>query len=424
MPTFPAIAPNSRTFTPGQYPHAVFTALSGEQSRVRHSDAVVGGIIDLTFTRLTEQERQAIEQHYLGQQGEFLAFNVPPETFSGFDPYNFLEGAGLWRYAEPPEIEDFCGPHHDVRVRLVAATGGAMGASLGPITLSMVSGAATGASLPGLAFTISVTLQPGIVTTTTAGGEVSVYLPGMEGTITTTLTAGAAEEISLSELTKLILHFDETAGSAVFENDALSNTITAEVYGSAQIDNDYAKWGIGSAQFSWPVATFGYTGHSIAFDDPSLAPGTGDFTIECWIYIVSTAPILDGTLLALPTSSIGEGRLLTTYVNSTTNYLNWGKNGSSSLTQSTPFSLNEWVHVWCVRESGVVSHAINGTLSTTTVADTTNYSYNPLYLGRKTVIGNYSTGDTYGFGGRIDDLRFTVGVARPLQVPTGPYPNI
>jgi hypothetical protein len=160
MPTFPAIAPSSRTFTPGEYPHAAFTALSGEQSRVRHSDAVVGGSLDLTFIRLTEEERQSIELHYLGQQGEFLPFNLPPETLSGFNPYDFLIGAGQWRYAEPPEIEDFCGPHHDVRVRLVAATGGAPGADLGPITLSMTSGAAVPAA-NGLARTVTVTFTAG-----------------------------------------------------------------------------------------------------------------------------------------------------------------------------------------------------------------------------------------------------------------------
>jgi len=424
MPTFPAIAPSSRSFTPGEYPHAAFTALSGEQSRVRHSDAVVGGSIDLSFIRLTEEERSLIEQHYLGQQGEFLAFSLPPETFSGFDPYEFLEGAGLWRYAEPPEIEDFCGPHHDVRVRLVAATGGAPGASLGPITLSMSSGAATGASLPGLALTLRMTLLPGGVTTTTTGGEVSVYLPGAELTVTMSLAAGAAEEITLAEMTKLILHFNGTNGSTTFLNDAQTNTLTAEVYGSAQIATDFVKWGTGAGRFSWPTSSYGYTGHAVAFDDVVLAPGTGDFTIECWIYIPSTSPILDGTLLSVPTGTINNGRLITSYVNSTTVYLNWIKDGGSSLTQSTAFALDQWVHVWCVRESGIVKHAVSGTLSTNTVTDATDYAFNGSYLGRKTVIGNYSTGDTYGFGGRIDDLRYTVGNARALVVPTGPYPNV
>jgi hypothetical protein len=420
MPTFPAIAPSTRSFTPGEYPHAAFTALSGEQSRVRHSDAVVGGSVDLTFTRLTEDERILIEQHYLGQQGEFLAFSLPPETFSGFDPYEFLEGAGLWRYAEPPEIEDFCGPHHDVRVRLVTATGGAPGASLGPITLSMSSGAATGASLPGLALTLRMTLLPGGVTTTGTGGEVSVYLPGAELGVTLSLAGGAAEEITLAEMTKLILHFDGTSGSTFFENQAQTNTLTAEVYGSAQIATDYVKWGTGAGRFSWPAASFGYTGHAVAFDDEVLCPGTGDFTIECWIYIPSAVGIGE-TIMQVPSPSpASTGRLYATYVNSTTYRVGWAKAGGE-LAQSAGFSVDAWHHVWCVRESGTIRIAVDGTESATTGSDTTDYDYGS---GNKAIIGNYSTGDTYGFGGRIDDLRYTVGNARALVVPTGPYPNI
>jgi len=418
MPTFPAIAPSSRSFTPGEYPHAAFTALSGEQSRVRHSDAVVGGSIDLTFTRLTEEERSLIEQHYLGQQGEFLSFSLPPETFSGFNPYDFLEGAGLWRYAEPPEIEDFCGPHHDVRVRLVAATGGAPGASLGPITLSMTTGAATGVSLPGLAQTLRMTLLPGAVTTTSSGGEVSVYLPGAELAVTLSLAAGAGSEITLAEMTKLILHFDEAAGSTFFENQAQTNTLTAEVYGSAQIANDYAKWGVGSGRFYWPPESFGYTGHAVAFDDAVLAPGTGDFTIECWIYMPSGVD--GGTILQVPNGTPGHGRLYATYINSTTYRVGWAKLGTQ-LAPSAGFSVNAWHHVWCVRQNGTIRIAVDGTESATTGTDATDYNYGS---GHKAIIGNYSTGSTYGFGGRIDDLRYTVGNARALVVPTGPYPNV
>jgi hypothetical protein len=420
MPTFPAIAPSSRSFTPGEYPHAAFTALSGEQSRVRHSDAVVGGTVDLTFIRLTEEERSLIEQHYLGQQGEFLAFSLPPETFSGFDPYDFLEGAGLWRYAEPPEIEDFCGPHHDVRVRLLSATGGAPGASLGPITLSMASGAAAGASLPGLALTLRMNLLPGAVTTTTSGGQVSVYLPGAELTITMSLAAGAGSEVTLAQMTKLIMHFDEAAGSTFFENQAQTNTLTAEVYGSARIANDYAKWGVGSGRFSWPPAEFGYTGHAVAFDDAVLAPGTGDFTIECWIYVPTNDPIRSETIVQVPSSSPGKGRLRVT----SSKQLIWTGGTSGELIHQTAITYDVWHHVWMVRESGTVKTALNGVQSSSTLSDTTNFPFTPGYSGRKLVIGNYTIGNTYGFGGRIDDLRYTVGTARALVVPTGPYPNV
>lgn len=418
MPTFPAIAPASRTFTPGDYPHSPFVALSGEQSRVRHSDAVLGASLELEFVRLTEAERLSIETHYLGQYGEMDSFPLPPETFSGFNPYDFIEGAGLWRYAEPPEIEDFCGPTHDVRVRLVSTPGGVTGVEFNPITLAFTAGASTGASLSGLAITVGVSFLPGAVTTTTTGGEVSVYLPGMQGTVTTTLAAGAGSIITIAQMT-VVLHMDGTSGSTFFENQAQGNTLTAEVYGSAQIATDFKKWGTGSGRFSFAPGSGGYTGHAVAFDDPVLAPGTGDFTIECWVYLPTDDPVRGETIAQVPTGTAGQGRLR---VSTGSAELIWTAS-SVELTHQTALTFDTWHHVWMVRQSGTVKIAIDGVQSSSTVTDSANYSYTSGAASRKLVIGNYTTGSTYGFGGRIDDLRFTNGQARALSVPTGPYPN-
>ena len=417
MPTFPAIAPASRTFTPGDYPHSPFVALSGEQSRVRHSDAVLGASLELEFIRLTEAERLSIETHYLGQYGEIETFMLSPETFSGFNAYDFNEGAGLWRYAEPPEIDDFCGPTHDVRVRLVSARGGVTGVEFNPITLAFTPGASTGASLSGLAITVAVSFLPGAVTTTTTGGEVSVYVPGMEGTVRATFAAGVGSIITVAQMT-VVLHMDGTSGSTFFENQAQGNTLTAEVYGSAAIATDFKKWGTGSGRFSFPTSGAGYTGHAVAFDDPVLAPATGDFTIECWIYLPTDDPIRAETILQVPTSNPGQGRIR---VGGSAELIWTGTAGE--LTHQTTITYDVWHHVWAVRESGTVKIALDGVQASSTLSDPTNYPFTPGYSGRKLVIGNYTIGSTYGFGGRIDDLRFTNGQARALSVPTGPYPN-
>jgi P2-related tail formation protein len=220
----------------------------------------------------------------------------------------------------------------------------------------------------------------------------------------------------------LVLHMDGANGSTLFVNDAQTNTLTAEVYGAARIVDDFVKWGTGSARFSWPPAEFGYTGHAIAFDHPLLAPGTGDFTIAAWIYVPGSLGIVE-TIIQLPSGSPGmAGRLFGQYVNATTFDLQW-VNFAAGLTYSSPITFNAWHHVQLVRENGVIKMAVDGVPSATTVADTFNYNYNPGFSGRKTIIGNYTTGSTYGFGGRIDDLVYTVGHALPLVVPTGPYPN-
>lgn len=219
--------------------------------------------------------------------------------------------------------------------------------------------------------------------------------------------------------TWVMLHFDGTSGSTFFENQAQNNTLTAEVYGSAAIATDFKKWGTGSGRFSFPTSGAGYTGHAVAFDDLALAPGTGDFTIECWVYLPTDDPVRGETIAQVPTGTAGQGRLR---VSTGSAELIWTAS-SVELTHQTALTFDTWHHIWMVRQSGTVKIAIDGVQSSSTVTDSANYSYTSGAASRKFVIGNYTTGSTYGFGGRIDDLRYTVTVARALEVPTGPYPN-
>lgn len=214
--------------------------------------------------------------------------------------------------------------------------------------------------------------------------------------------------------TTLLLHFDGTNGSTNFIQSQ-ETQLQSQVYGSAQIATDYTKWGTGSGRFSFPVNEEGYTGHSLAFDSTNILPGTGDFTIECWIYIPTSDPIRSGTIIQLPSGATGWGRLFVTYIDSVSSQVSWVTGSNTTITGHT-ISVDSWHHVWCTRENGVISMSAN---NNTPITGTDQYDYNyPLF---KTIVGNYSTSNTYGFGGRIDDLRYTVGYARPLSVPTGPY---
>ena len=110
--------------------------MSGQQSRGRHSSITHGGQLDQTFIRLSPADRQAIEDHYRGQFGEFVPFYLPAQTFSGFTPLD-VDPSGLWRYAQPPEFEDHCGPTATATVKLISVPGGAAGAQLEPVTVSI-----------------------------------------------------------------------------------------------------------------------------------------------------------------------------------------------------------------------------------------------------------------------------------------------
>ena len=54
-PAFPALAPSSRTFTPGSYLQASYQSLDGRQTNVAHSNAMISSRLALQVqTRLRD----------------------------------------------------------------------------------------------------------------------------------------------------------------------------------------------------------------------------------------------------------------------------------------------------------------------------------------------------------------------------------
>lgn len=167
MATFPTLYPSTRSFTPGEYPHTPFQSLSNLNRRVLHSNALNAAGLQLTFVRLSESDMLAILAHYNGQQGEFMPFPLPSSIWQGFTPEDFVPAAFRWRYLEPPEVVDFCGPYHDVTVSLesvgsesVAVVGMSM-----IILETMASGAATATSTaPAMLQTVTISLSSGAAT--------------------------------------------------------------------------------------------------------------------------------------------------------------------------------------------------------------------------------------------------------------------
>lgn len=108
MAAFPGdLIPSGRTFTPGVYPHSPHLVLNGSEVRVRHSTALVGQRLRLTFPLLTSAQVQTVRAHYAGQLGGFLAFSVPDAVLTGIaTPGSVLTGGNLWVYAAPPAVTD------------------------------------------------------------------------------------------------------------------------------------------------------------------------------------------------------------------------------------------------------------------------------------------------------------------------------
>ena len=137
----------------------------------------------------------------------------------------------------------------------------------------------------------------------------------------------------------------------------------------------------------------------------ALAFGTGDYTVECWLYLTNTTGskiIISGTA----TNSFYL-RYGTSY--GVNNGLGIGKAGASDNENcSFTFLTNTWYHVAVVRQTNVVKFFINGGLQTTSGTGTASLSY-----GNETTtyVGWGGTPSNEFFSGNISNLRVVKGTA-------------
>ena len=143
--------------------------------------------------------------------------------------------------------------------------------------------------------------------------------------------------------------------------------------------------------------------------------GTGDFTVEGWIYLSAT-PSTNGTIIDTRSSDA----LSEYYINiSTSNKLDFIYS-SSRVTSATSIANTTWTHFAICRYAGTIRLYING------VADANTASYSGTVNAAATpAIGGGRAGGTaaingYYFNGYIDDLRITKGIARYVQNFTPP----
>ena len=127
--------------------------------------------------------------------------------------------------------------------------------------------------------------------------------------------------------------------------------------------------------------------------------GTGDFTIECWIYETTTNTnkgIWDGRLDGTSTDGFTFTRI------GVDTFRVWS--GGALITTGSFTIQNTWNHCALVRNSGTLTIYINGTSSGTPVSNSTNFSNSgKLIIGA----GRHATGSnaTAFITGYIQDLR-------------------
>src|SRR5258706_5228902 len=205
-----------------------------------------------------------------------------------------------------------------------------------------------------------------------------------------------------------LLHCDGSNASTTF-TDVKGHTFTAN--GNAQISTTQSKFGSASGKFDG-------TGDSIALSSASdFNLGTGDFTIEAWIYPDSISTYR--YIVCKHNTNVVKGFEFGINITTGTLFFDATSDNSSyqvAFNSSSAITLNVWQHIAIVRSGSTWTFYINGvaagsTTSSITILDNSEY----LVVGA----ADNGTGGTgtagngqYSFSGYIDDIRITKGIAR------------
>ncbi len=221
---------------------------------------------------------------------------------------------------------------------------------------------------------------------------------------TANFTPPTAPAIPTTANTSLLLNF---TSSGVIDSTGRN---VLETVADAKVTTNLKKYGTGSYYFDGTGDYMYVMGNST-----ELAFGTGDFTIEFWVYFNASS---NPTLVDYRPASTA-GLYPTIYVG--TNLLYYFTNSANRITGSTTLTTDTWYHVAVARASGVTKMFLNGVQEGSNYTDTNNY----INSTSRPVIGD--SGSSLGAGplnGYIADLRITKGYARYTAnfiVPSEPF---
>jgi len=204
---------------------------------------------------------------------------------------------------------------------------------------------------------------------------------------TSTFTPPAAPLTAITN-TSLLLNF--TNGSIL--DSTGKNDL--ETVGDAQISTSVKKYGTGSLKFDG-------TGDALVVNGTAsdFAFGSGDFTIEFWLYINTTS----GAQI------IYDSRPLSTQTTQATLYLASGGSiryytGSADRITGSTLSTSTWYHIALCRSGTSTKLFVDGTQSGSTYTDSTSYANT---TGRPVLgIDGFNMNANY-LNGNLDDLRVT-----------------
>jgi len=194
--------------------------------------------------------------------------------------------------------------------------------------------------------------------------------------------------------TSLLMHFNGTNGSTTMTDNS-KNNFAVTVVGNAQLSTVQSKFGGSSLLLDG-------TGDYLTLPSNSqFAFGTGNFTIECWIYFAAGSSYRE-IFSCRATDSVAVSTNGSLGINPN-NGIFWYTN-TFIINYNTNIPTNQWVHVTVCRNGSSIKIFVNGTeVGSATNSD--NLTSNLATIGA-------NANGTEPFNGYIDELRITNGIAR------------
>jgi len=193
----------------------------------------------------------------------------------------------------------------------------------------------------------------------------------------------------------LLLHADGTNNSTTI-TDSSSQAQPMTAAGGAVISTAQSKFDGSSLYFPQVPAQRITTPEG----NTDFQFGTGDFTVECWVYQTSYTQY--ASIMEVGSSG-GTSGMLFMITGTVMQTYSGGFLGAGFV------PLNQWVHLAWSRTSGVLKQFIDG-VEVSSYAMTNNLSA----TSPNTIIGmsTYAVSASYPFAGYIDELRVTKGIGR------------
>jgi len=207
---------------------------------------------------------------------------------------------------------------------------------------------------------------------------------------------GGADAIQGPETT-LLLHMDGVPGGTLFfDRSPIQKIFTASGASTSPVPKKF-----GTAAGSFPnLSSYITTPSHTGFDF-----GTGDFTVECWIYRTAAAGISQyGEIVGNALTASGVSWAINEFVDALGDARLRFLTYSALILESTVIlpALNQWVSIAVTRSGGTVRLFVNGAVAGTATSASNFSTNNALRVGSQSGTG---------MRGYVEELRITKGLA-------------